>query len=97
MERARRDVCLRATEPGRGDRQPGLPEYLSRLGHNAGQATKKGVFAVLHPTLQQHPVSEAASAVVRDCRLYCFQLGRRGAPPLSLAASGGVVSSVLAS
>ena len=54
-ERARRDVCLRATDPGRGDRQPGLPEYLSRLGHNAGQATKKGVFAVLHPTLQQHP------------------------------------------
>ena len=36
VERARRDVCLRATEPGRGDRQPGLRDGLTtptRSGH----------------------------------------------------------------
>ena len=35
-ERARHDVCLRATEPGRGDRQPGLRDGLrtpTRSGH----------------------------------------------------------------
>lgn len=38
---------------GAGAGKPG--SGLSRLGYNAGQATKKEVFAVFHPTLPRHP------------------------------------------
>ena len=40
-ERSGDDVCLRATEPGRGDRQPGLRDGLrtpTRSGHQIGRA-----------------------------------------------------------
>ncbi|BAU94388.1 transposase [Corynebacterium suranareeae] len=53
-ERSGDDVCLRATEPGRGDRQPGLRDGLRTLSRRDHGEMKLGRSWPLHPTLQQH-------------------------------------------
>ncbi len=56
-ERSGDDVCLRATEPGRGDRQPGLRDGLRRLSRRDHGEMKLGRSWPLHPTLQQHLIT----------------------------------------
>ncbi len=54
-ERSGDDVCLRATEPGCGDRQPGLRDGLTTPTRSGHQGMRNWVFAALRPALQQHP------------------------------------------